>query len=103
MSADPGREFEVEPAPERIEVQPKKGSKPRKKVKVVKSNSSKEMDRLKKRENDLKKLQRMQRSLDFKRVKKKATPKKKSVKKSPRRKVQRRKSMKKRRKKGTLF
>ena len=54
MSADPGKEFEVEPAPERIEVQPKKGSKPRKKVKVVKSNSSKEMDRLKKRENDLK-------------------------------------------------
>ena len=43
MSADPGEEFEVDPAPEKMNVKPKKP------VKVVKSKSPEELERLEKK------------------------------------------------------
>ena len=43
MSADPGEEFEVDPAPEKMNVEPKNSAK------VVKSKSTQELERLEKK------------------------------------------------------
>ena len=102
MSADPGEEFEVEAAPEvmEIEASEKKPKKERKKIVAVKSKSPEELKRLAaKKERARKKLERQQKKENKGQQKKdnkpkrKATPKRKQRRKSPKRRIVRRKKI----------
>ena len=95
MSADPGPEFDVELAPEKMDVE-KKAQRQKKKIVAVKSKSPAGMERMaKKKERSRKKKERARKKLQKenegakkpkrKKPKRKATPKKRKARKSPKR------------------
>ena len=108
MSADPGPEFDVEPAPEKMDID-EQAKQEKKKIVAVKSKSPKEMERLakkkerarKKKEMALKKLQKAkeaEKKSKRKNPKRKATPEMKNLRKSPKRRVVGRKALKRKKK-----
>ena len=108
MSADPGPEFDVEPAPENMNID-KKSEKEKKKIVAVKSKLSNDMEKMakkkqrarKKKERALKKLRKeneAEKKSKRKKPKRKATPNKKNPRKSPKRRVVSRKTLKQKKK-----